>query len=256
MTPRSECSAAAEEYLARGWSIIPLLPREKRPLLPWAEFQERPPTRDEVQAWFRRWPEANVAIVTGARSGLVVLDIDVPHGGANSLTRLQAEHGDLPLTVEALTGGGGRHLYFAHPGGMVHNRVGIEPGIDLRGDGGYIVAPPSVHPSGTRYAWVATRSPRDVPLAPLPSWLLEQLRTRPGLGHPLAHWRQLVAAGVDEGERNNSLASLAGHLLWRGVDAVVALELLLCWNACRCRPPLADDEVARVVDSIARLHGR
>jgi hypothetical protein len=63
-----------------------------------------------------------------------------------------------------------------------------------------------------------------------------------------------VREGVDEGSRNNALASLAGHLLWRGVDPQVALELLLAWNRVRCRPPLADNEVAQVVDSITRLH--
>jgi hypothetical protein len=255
MTTRpADCHAAARDYLARGWSVIPLIPREKRPLLPWAEFQQRPPSGEEIDAWYGRWRDANVGVVTGAASGLVVLDIDVHHGGTESLASLEREHGSVPDTVEALTGGGGRHLYFAHPGGMVHNRAGLEPGIDVRGDGGYIVAPPSLHPSGKRYAWIA--APGAVPLARLPPWLLERLTARAGTGHPLAHWRQLIAVGVDEGERNNSIASLAGHLLWRGVDPVVALELLLCWNARRCSPPLSDDEVARVVDSIARLHVR
>jgi hypothetical protein len=249
-----DCHAAARDYLARGWSVIPLLPREKRPLLPWAEYQQRPPSSQDIDVWYRRWRDANVGVVTGAASGLVVLDIDVHHGGTQSLTSLEGEHGRVPHTVEALTGGGGRHLYFAHPGGMVHNRVGLEPGIDVRSDGGYIVAPPSLHPSGKRYAWVV--APGAAPLARLPPWLLDRLTARAGTGHPLAHWRQLIAVGVDEGERNNGIASLAGHLLWRGVDPVVALELLLCWNARRCRPPLSDDEVARVVDSIARLHVR
>jgi hypothetical protein len=70
----------------------------------------------------------------------------------------------------------------------------------------------------------------------------------------LTYWRKLVADGVTEGERNNTIASLTGHLLWHGVDPDVVLELLLCWNRVRCRPPLPDDEVIRTVDSIARLH--
>ncbi|MCK7491216.1 MAG: bifunctional DNA primase/polymerase [Comamonadaceae bacterium] len=133
---------AALSYLALGWSVIPLLPGEKRPLAAWIEFQQRRATRAEVAAWFRDCPSANIAIVTGTVSGLVVLDVDVGHGGAQSLARLEAGHGRLPLTLEAITGGGGRHLYFAHPGGLLHNRAGIAPGLDLRGDGGYIVAPP------------------------------------------------------------------------------------------------------------------
>jgi len=75
-------------------------------------------------------------------------------------------------------------------------------------------------------------------------------------GHPLAHWRELVRQDVAEGTRNSTLASLAGHLLWHGVDPQVALELLLVFNRVRCRPPLPDDEVAQVVASITRLHER
>jgi hypothetical protein len=185
----------------------------------------------------------------------VVLDVDAQHGGSKSLALLELEHGTLPDTVAAKTGGGGRHLYFVHPGGIVHNRVGIAPGIDFRGDGGCVVVPPSLHPSGKRYQWLPQRSPREIALASLPSWLLRFVRPSGARGgHPLAHWRQLVREGVDEGNRNNALASLAGHLLRQGVDGQVALELLLAWNRARCRPPLADSEVAQVVDSIARLH--
>jgi len=75
-------------------------------------------------------------------------------------------------------------------------------------------------------------------------------------GHPIAYWRRLVCEGVPVGERNNTIASLAGHLLRHGVDAAVVMELLLCWNRTRCRPPLADEEVAAVVTSISRLHAR
>ncbi|MFO1301135.1 MAG: primase alpha helix C-terminal domain-containing protein [Burkholderiaceae bacterium] len=75
-------------------------------------------------------------------------------------------------------------------------------------------------------------------------------------GHPLSHWRRLVGEGVAEGARNATIASLAGHLLWHQVDPHVVLELLLSWNRQRCRPPLADDEVAATVASIARTHVR
>jgi len=250
---RNTLRAAALAYCARGWSVIPIEPRGKRPLVAWTEYQQRRATVDEITRWFRRWPDANVAIVTGEVSAIVVLDVDERHGGALSLAELDIELGPIPSTVEVATGGGGRHLYFRHPGGRVSNRVGLRPGIDLRGDGGCVVAPPSVHPSGGRYAWVLGHSPEEVELAPLPSWLLPGSG---GGGHPIAYWRQLVREGVPEGERNSTLASLTGHLLWRGVDAQVALELLLAWNRLRCRPPLADDEVASVVESIARLHAR
>lgn len=254
-TAASGCEAAALAYAARAWSPIPVEPRGKRPLVPWLEFQQRVAEGGEIAAWFARWPDANVGIVTGRVSRIVVVDVDARHGGLDSLRELERAHGALPPTVEATTGGGGRHLYFGADAGL-HNRVGLRPGIDLRGEGGCVVAPPSIHPSGRRYAWVAARAPDALAPAVLPAWFVAVLRGASPSGHPLAHWRRLIREGVVEGERNNTLASLSGHLLRRGIDADVALELLLAWNRMRCRPPLPDDEVARVVASIARLHER
>lgn len=248
--------AAALAYAAGGWSVIPVEPRGKRPLVGWVEYQQRIADPDEIAAWFVRWPDANVGIVTGRVSQLVVIDVDARYGGLDSLAGLERAHGPLPATVEAATGGGGRHLYFVHPGTLLRNRVGVRPGIDLRGDGGCVVAPPSVHPSGRRYTWGNGRAPDETDPAPLPAWLLAAVGGQTHPGHPLAHWRRLAREGVAEGERNATLASLAGHLLWHGVDAEVALELLLAWNRSRCRPPLPDEEVAGVVQSIARLHER
>ena len=246
---------AALDYLRLGWSVIPVHPRSKRPLVRWQIFQYRGAEATEIGDWFRHWPDANLAVVTGALSGLVVLDVDPRHGGDESLGALERSHGTLTETVEARTGGGGRHLYFVHPGEIVRNRVGIAPGIDLRGDGGYVVAPPSVHSSGERYVWI--RSPEVFLPAPLPNWLLDAVRAEPNpRGHSPEHWQQLLCRGVTEGERNNAIASIAGHLLRRGVDPGVVGELLLCWNAQRCRPPLDAEEVARTVESIARLHAR
>lgn len=162
---------AALDYLERGWSVIPVREREKRPAVPWKLFQTERVSEKTLHEWYRRSPDNNVAIVTGALSGLVVMDVDPRHGGKESLRKLEGEHGKLPDTMESVTGGGGRHLYFAHPGGVVGNRANIEPGIDLRGDGGCIVAPPSIHPSGKRYRWKKGHAPGDVEPAPLPEWL-------------------------------------------------------------------------------------
>jgi hypothetical protein len=91
----------------------------------------------------------------------------------------------------------------------------------------------------------------------MPRWLIREITgSDRRVGRRLSHWRQLVKEGVPEGERNNAVASLAGHLLWHGVDPEVTLELLLCWNNSRCRPPLSGDEVARTVANITRLHER
>jgi hypothetical protein len=243
----------AHRYLARGWCVLPLRPRDKRPLIAWEPLQRTRPSAGEVTEWFSRWPDANIGIVTGEISNLVVLDIDPQHGGDASLARLERRYGPLPVTIEAATGGGGRHLYFAHPGGLTRNRTGLAQGIDLRGDGGYIVAPPSIHPSGHPYVWADDRSPEEAMLAALPRWILLPsggVRAR----RTLSDWRQLVHEGVPEGQRNSTIASLAGHLLWHQIDPDVTLELLLAWNRMRCRPPLDDEEVAQVVANIVRLH--
>lgn len=237
--------------------MVPIAGQDKRPIVRWAAYQHERATEAEIRQWFTTWPNANIGIITGSISDLIVLDLDPRHGGDDSLSELERRHGPLPKTVEAVTGGGGRHIYFLHPGGVVRNKVGLAQGIDLRGDGGLVVAPPSIHPSGRRYAWVESRHPGDTPLAPMPSWLLRLATEPPGSsGHPLKHWRQLIKEGVGEGERNNTIASLAGYLFWHDMDSQVVLDLLLSWNAARCRPPLPDDEVARTVDSIARLHRR
>lgn len=170
MTTRT-AEQAALDYLGRGWSVIPVREREKRPAVAWKVYQSKCASEETLRDWFSRSPDYNVAIVTGALSGVVVLDVDPRHGGNESLRALERKHGALPVTIESATGGGGRHLYFAHPGGEVHNRTNIEPGIDLRGDGGCIVAPPSVHPSGKRYRWKKGHAPGDVQLARLPDWL-------------------------------------------------------------------------------------
>jgi Bifunctional DNA primase/polymerase, N-terminal/Primase C terminal 1 (PriCT-1) len=245
-------AAAAAEFLKRCWSVLPVRAHDKRPLIAWEPLQSARPSAGDLNDWFRRWPDANIGIVTGEISNLIVVDVDPKHGGEHSLERLQQRFGSLPSTVESETGGGGRHLYFAHPGIVCRNRAGLAQGIDLRGDGGYVVAPPSVHPSGRRYVWAFGRSPAEMSLAPLPRWLMAPGGVR--VGRSLADWRRLAREGVTEGQRNSTLASLAGHLLWHGVDPAVTLELLLAWNRGRCRPPLDDAEVAQVVQNIVRLH--
>jgi hypothetical protein len=237
--------------------VIPVSARSKRPIVAWQPYQQQRADEADIAHWFDRWPGANVGIVTGSMSGLVVLDVDTAHGGDDSLRALVDEHGPLPATVEARSGGGGRHLYFSHPGGHVPNRVDLYRGIDLRADGGVIVAPPSVHPSGGHYRWVRGRSPDALAPAPLPGWLLQAIApSGRGTRHPLSFWRELLAGGVTEGQRNSAIASISGHLLWHGVDEQVLIELLLAWNRVRCRPPLADEEVIRTVESIARTHRR
>ena len=136
---------AALAYRKRGWSVIAMQARGKRPIVPWLRYESEFASVATVRGWFSRWPQANVGIVTGALSGLIVLDVDPRHGGDESLRQIESTAGALPVTVEARSGGGGRHVYFAHPGVRVPNRIGLRSGLDVRGDGGCIVAPPSVH---------------------------------------------------------------------------------------------------------------
>jgi hypothetical protein len=250
-----EMENSALRYLTRGWSVIPVCAGDKRPAVRWKQFQSVVANQKEVRNWFRQQPDANIAVVTGKISSLVVLDIDPGHGGENSLAGLESRHTRLPHTIEAVTGSGGRHIYFAHPGFKMPNRVALRPGIDLRGDGGCIVVPPSLHPNGKRYAWKQTHHPDDTKPARLPDWLAGLAAGQSGSqGHPQEYWRSLVKTGADKGERNSTIAAFAGYLLRQKVDRKVALELLRCWNAVRCRPPLSDKELERTVESIAKLH--
>lgn len=163
---------AASGYRDRGWSVIPAHPSTKAPLLhSWRVYQQHAPAAAQLRAWWSRWPGASVGVVTGVVSGLVVLDVDPRNGSDESLRRLVADHGALPETAVAQTGGGGVHLYFAHPGDRrvpCRTHAGGYHGLDLKADGGFVIAPPSKHRSGGRYLWVARR-----PLAPCPPWLLE-----------------------------------------------------------------------------------
>ncbi|MCX7629357.1 MAG: bifunctional DNA primase/polymerase [Geminicoccaceae bacterium] len=246
----------ALRYRERGWSVIPLRPRDKRPLLRWEAFQHRRPEPEEIRAWFATRPDANLGVVTGTISGLVVLDVDPARGGNESLAALEARFGPLPPTLVVETGGGGRHLYFHHPGGLPC-AVGIRPGLDLRGEGGYVVAPPSIHPNGRPYRFLPGPEGELPEPAPLPGWLALPLdESAHRRGHSVAWWRALLREGLVEGERNTRLASLAGLLLHHGLEPGVVEELLQGFNLGRCRPPLPPEEVHAVVASICRTRER
>jgi len=157
----------ALEYAALGWSVIPLPYREKKPAVKWKEFQATRATKLELTLWFDQ-RQRNIGLVCGAISGLIVLDVDIGHGGQESLKKY-----DVPTTPIVQTGSGGFHLYFKHPGHHVGNFAGKLPGFDLRGDGGFVVLPPSVHPNGRQYTWLTAPA---TALAPAPAWLQEMIK--------------------------------------------------------------------------------
>jgi hypothetical protein len=197
----ADVAGAALAYARHGWSVVPVhtpMPSGcscgradcaavgKHPRIRWEAAMERAASEAEVAAWWRRWPDANVGVVTGPVSGVVVLDVDPRHGGEESLAALEAHGAPLPATPESLTGGGGRHLWLA--GGGELPTAELAPGVELKAARGAAAAPPSLHASGRRYAWAAGRSPDDLAPAPVPAWLAALAHGVPGAGtrHPLA----------------------------------------------------------------------
>jgi hypothetical protein len=200
----------------------------------------------------QRWycaPDANVGIACSANC--CVLDVDPRHGGDATLAELERQHGPLPGTWMAKTGGGGSHYFFRSATEVRNSAAQLGAGLDIRGSGGYVVAPPSRHISGNYYEWKPGHAPGEVPLAMMPPWLLAPKPSQPAAIVPASSWRALVCNGVTEGARNESIAKLAGHFLRRYVDPVVTLEMLTTWNTVRCKPPLSDAEVQDIVNSIA-----
>jgi len=246
---------AALSYANRGWHVIPLHtpvgdecscgrencssvgkhPRTKNGL------RDATKDPDTIRRWWTRWPEANVGIVTGAKSGLVVLDQDGPEAEESLKDK------DLPSTLRVSTGKG-IHWYFSHPGGIVRNFTRRLPGLDLRGDGGYVVAPPSLHSSGHRYEWADSLDPETVELAPCPDWLVELARKGSKGQTPTP----LVEGQIPEGQRNAKLTSLAGSMRRRDMSEKAILAALREENAIRCAPPLLDSELVSIAHSIAR----
>jgi DNA-binding MarR family transcriptional regulator len=178
----------------------------------------------------------------------VALDIDPRHGGAESLAALEREHGALPATVTVNTGGGGQHIYFRHPGEPIKNSaMRLGAGLDVKADAGYVVAPPSLHASGQRYEWQPGHGPDDLPLADLPGWLLEKLRTPKLLALPGGAATGERLTGV---ARNNYLTSKAGTMWVKGMSLEAVTAGLLAENKARFDPPLDDQEVLRITRSV------
>ena len=136
----NSCTAPGKHPLIKGWR------------------QEATTSSQKVNDWWRRWPNAGVGIATGPRSNLLVVDIDPKYGGDESLQKLESAYGELPKNFHVRTGGGGSHIYLRYPDFAVGNSVSsLARGVDIRGDGGLVVAPPSRHVSGRRYEWISCK---------------------------------------------------------------------------------------------------
>lgn len=233
----SELLAAALSYVKRGLSVIPIQAHEKRPLIAWEEYQDRIATEEEIKTWWAKWPEANIGIVTGANSGLVVIDLDSEEA-KNKLKEMLPGY-DLMAVPRSRTGKGWQ-LFFKHPGITIPNRAGVLPGLDVRGDGGYVVAPPSIHPNGKVYKW-------QVPLAgelpKLPVDLFKLISSPTGNGSENGFRERFntaqALAGVPEGQRDETLFRLACKLRSADVPQDMA-ETLILEAAGNCQPPFPE----------------
>lgn len=218
----------------------------------------------QIKEWWSRYPQANIGIATG--EGLLVIDIDPRHGG--SLEALHARV-SLPETAMVRTGSGGWHLYYSYKQGLMLPNSGgkLAEGIDTRGHHGYVVAPPSLHASGTRYTWEHKRA-----IAPAPPALLDLLLTpkgsanssrsaddRPSALYIPASRVEMVSASpanagtliIPEGKRNTRLLSVAGSYRRQGAGEEGMLLVLRAYNQAFCQPPLPDEEVIKIVRSAA-----
>lgn len=219
-----------------GWSVIPV-DSNKKPLVKWEEYQKRIASIDEIEAWFEQWPNANIGVVTGSISKLIVVDIDPRHGGTNKLFKEFK-------TPCSITGGGGWHYYFTSDK-MIKNRAGVLPGIDIRGEGGFVIAPPSMHSSGGAYQWHI--SPKEASFSEFPHWILHVTEKSQNKGD----WQD-VLYGVSEGERNTSAARVIGKLLSvfsREDWEEFVIPLVRDWNN-QNNPPLSDKELESTYNSL------
>lgn len=232
-----------EGYINAGWSILPVKPDEKRPYMTnWLQYMHSKASKETLDNWFSNLSGAGVGVVTGKISNIIVLDVE-------SWCKIPIEEllKKYPTELYSKTGSGGYHLFYQYPNNVskVANRVGIFDGADLRADGGFIVLPPTRHPSGNKYEWVSKGMMGVFPASLLnieskpttqnEGWIVESLR------------------GVSEGGRNDTCARLAGYFFKKGMTSDIVEMLLMEWNE-RNDPPLPVNEVRNTIKSIERSH--
>lgn len=228
----NELLRAATAYAARGWPVFPVkgkIPATGR------GFKDASTDPTVLAKWWEGGESLGVAIVTGPPSGLVVLDVDPDHRGHESLATLEEMHGSIPDTARVRTGSGGHHFYFSYPQNFqLRNSAGkLGDGLDIRGSGGYVVAPPSRTEKGP-YTWEASFNTSG--LAELPSWIIESSAKKPKL--------ELART---EGSRNVALTSIAGTLRNVGLDESGIYNALSTMGT-----GLPDEEIRAIAESVGR----
>ena len=228
-----------------GLPVLPCEPGGKRPLTDHGK-DDATTDAEVIRSWWARWPHANVAV--RPVPGTVVLDVDTRNGGDRSLAALVAEHGRLPRTLVARTGGGGAHIWLAAPGPF---RSRLAEGIDVKTHTGYVIAPPSVHASGARYTWHTL-----APTAPAPAWVRTLLapppvRVQEGGHTPTGSITGLVewVARLGEGNRNHGLFWACRRAVEAGTHDLAPLV------TAACRAGLSPHEAERTAMSALRAGG-
>ena len=221
---------SAMMYVGRGFSVIPLRKKDKRPVIDWKEYQNRKPTEAELVSWFGG-NKHNIGIVTGPVSGITVVDCD------NDAAVERARFLGMDKCPSVKTGRG-MHYYFEYNKSVSNcQEMKDLPDIHVRSHGGYVVAPPSIHENGTMYSWVEETDEYPV----VPHWITHR---------PNGEKSKLteLIKGTGKGDRNVTLAKMIGHFVkYMALDECV--EIALAWNGFN-DPPLPDAEVKRTVASI------
>lgn len=254
-----EILQAALNYTREGFTVIPLRGRGgkdaedgKLPLVQWKRWQGKRPTEEIVKNWWQERPMANCGILTGARSGLLVLDIDTEAG------KNEAGRQGIPLTAHSCTPRGGEHHIYrwdTRLDGVATTKVSILEGMDIRGEGGYFVAPPSVGMGGHRYRWNDNQEGLRIgALAPPPDWLVQLLLEQGSkkefdvsLAASPANWFQEVYGGVGAGERHKAMIQLASYYMSRGLPEEDVYLIMEAWNE-RCSPPKTGAEFSYALE--------
>lgn len=229
--------------------IFPLMPGTKVPL---TKNGFKDATRDlpTINGWWTRFPSANIGCATGCESGIVVLDIDAKPDAHSVLKEFEKRFGDVPSTQMAASGGGGFHFFYSSSKSIC-TRNKIIQGVDFKADGGYIVLPPSVHPSGRSYEWMNPPS-EGIRFSELSDELLKVVDKDNGTQpKQTSHFYLLHFGDVQDGDRTDTLTSMIGHLLARKVEPLLVREIALAVNASKFKPPLPQDKILKTLNSFA-----
>ena len=233
-----------------GFAVFPIVERTKIPHTPRGCLDAKKDV-GAINFWWNKWPNASIGIATGSISQLVVIDEDVDPDkgldGVDSIRRWERDHSALPETARALTGRGGVHLYYRYEGNDIRNSAGLLEGVDVRGEGGFVVAPPSIHPNGRDYAW--EDDPDDIGITPLNDVVRELLESKK---MDTNHERFKLPERIPNGSRNDTLYRLACSLQAQGLSDDAILATVQKTNADLCVEPVDDEEITNIVNSALR----